>query len=55
MREVFTKENSSVRHLSISSLMGFLIFLGLSKFEGLTLLRFLNHERVDAILVTVTQ
>jgi hypothetical protein len=54
MRKVFTKEDYSVRHLLISILMGFLIFLGLSKFEGLALLRSLNHKRMDAISVTVT-
>jgi hypothetical protein len=38
----------------MSSFMGFRRFLGHTKFEGLTLSRSLNHERVDAVLVTAT-
>ena len=39
--------------MSIANLMGFLSLQGQSKFEGLTLFRDVNQERVDAVLVTV--
>ena len=39
----------------MSSLMGVLKLLGQSQFEGLTLFRDVNQERVDTVLVTVEQ
>jgi len=42
------------QHLSMSNLMGFwTIFLGQSKFEGLTLFREVNQDRLDTMLVMV--
>jgi hypothetical protein len=41
-----------VTHLSMSNLMGISSVLGQSKFEGLTLFRDADQERVDTMLYT---
>ena len=52
MPKIFTKEILACQAFVNVKFNGVLKLLGQSKFEGLTLFRDVNQERVDTVLVT---